>query len=175
MTNAAATEDETARTVIVAVGVNAAVTVAKAVAAGLSGSAAMFAETAHSLADTANEVPLYVGVRTSARRRAQPYPTGSRASPSASCSPAWPMSWSGETAVCSSTRRFRRTCSPRWTRRSGHARGCMTWSTSTPSELGRKQMLVLVEVTARSDIAADALLTHVETMRAEMLASPHVE
>ena len=56
-------EDASTRTVIVAVLVNLAVTAAKAVAAVLTGSSALAAETAHSLADTANEVLLYVGVR----------------------------------------------------------------------------------------------------------------
>jgi cation diffusion facilitator family transporter len=53
----------TGRTVIVALLTNLATAVAKGVAAALTGSAALAAETAHSLADSANEVLLYVGVR----------------------------------------------------------------------------------------------------------------
>jgi cation diffusion facilitator family transporter len=56
-------DDASTRTVIVAVLVNLAVTAAKAVAAVLTGSSALAAETAHSLADSANEILLYVGVR----------------------------------------------------------------------------------------------------------------
>jgi cation diffusion facilitator family transporter len=56
-------EDASVRTVVVAVAVNLLVAVAKGVAALLTGSAAMLAETTHSIADTCNEVLLYVGVR----------------------------------------------------------------------------------------------------------------
>ena len=47
---------------VVAVAANLLVAVAKGVAALLTGSAAMLAETTHSIADTFNEVLLYVGV-----------------------------------------------------------------------------------------------------------------
>src|SRR4051812_16351164 len=47
---------ESRRTILTAVGANVAVAVAKAVAAVLTGSAAMWAETAHSVADTGNEL-----------------------------------------------------------------------------------------------------------------------
>ncbi|HEY9377316.1 MAG TPA: cation diffusion facilitator family transporter, partial [Jiangellaceae bacterium] len=57
------TEDATIRTVVVAVAANLLTAVAKGVAALLTGSAAMLAETTHSIADTLNEVLLYVGVR----------------------------------------------------------------------------------------------------------------
>jgi cation diffusion facilitator family transporter len=57
------TEDATVRTVVVAVAANLLVAVAKGVAAALTGSAAMLAETFHSIADTLNEVLLYVGIR----------------------------------------------------------------------------------------------------------------
>jgi cation diffusion facilitator family transporter len=56
-------DDASVRTVIVAVLVNLGVAFAKAVAAVLTGSSALAAETAHSVADTANEVLLYIGVR----------------------------------------------------------------------------------------------------------------
>jgi cation diffusion facilitator family transporter len=51
------------RTVLIAVLTNVLVALAKAVAAVLTGSAAMAAETAHSVADTSNEILLYIGVR----------------------------------------------------------------------------------------------------------------
>jgi cation diffusion facilitator family transporter len=53
--------------VLVALGANAGIAVAKAVAAVLSGSAAMAAETAHSVVDTVNEVLLLVALRRSNR------------------------------------------------------------------------------------------------------------
>lgn len=64
------------RTVVVAVLANLLVTAAKAVAAVLTGSAAMAAETAHSAADTANEVLLYVGVRRGGHRPDDRHPFG---------------------------------------------------------------------------------------------------
>jgi len=64
------------RTVIVAVLANLLVTVAKAVAAVLTGSAALAAETAHSVADTCNEVLLYVGVRRGGRPADDRHPLG---------------------------------------------------------------------------------------------------
>jgi cation diffusion facilitator family transporter len=62
-------EDESGgsvRTVLVAVFANLAIAVAKIVAALLTGSASMWAEAAHSVADTGNEVLLFVGLRKSA-------------------------------------------------------------------------------------------------------------
>jgi divalent metal cation (Fe/Co/Zn/Cd) transporter len=52
------TEDAGLRTVVVAVAAKLFIAVAKAVAALLTGSAAMLAETTHSIADTFNEVLL---------------------------------------------------------------------------------------------------------------------
>jgi hypothetical protein len=49
------TEDATLRTVVIAVAANLLIAVAKGVAALLTGSAAMLAETTHSIADTLNE------------------------------------------------------------------------------------------------------------------------
>jgi cation diffusion facilitator family transporter len=60
-------EDESRTTVIVAIVVNFAIAVAKGVAGALSGSAAMISESAHSLADTTNEVLLLVAVNRSDR------------------------------------------------------------------------------------------------------------
>jgi len=58
---------ESTLTVLVALGANAAIAVAKGVAAFISGSASMAAETAHSVVDTANEAILLVALRRSAR------------------------------------------------------------------------------------------------------------
>src|SRR5919106_214119 len=70
------TEDASLRTVVVAVAANLLVAVAKAVAALLTGSAAMLAETTHSIADTLNEVLLYLGVRRGARPADERHPFG---------------------------------------------------------------------------------------------------
>ena len=64
------------RTVVVAVVVNLAITFAKGLAAALTGSAALWAETAHSLADTGNEVLLFVGLRRSTRPPDARHPYG---------------------------------------------------------------------------------------------------
>jgi cation diffusion facilitator family transporter len=64
------------RTVLVAVLVNFAIAVAKALAAAVTGSAALWAETAHSVADTGNEVLLFVGLRRSARPKDPRHPFG---------------------------------------------------------------------------------------------------
>jgi cation diffusion facilitator family transporter len=58
---------ESTLTVLVALGANAGIAVAKGVAAVISGSAAMAAETAHSVVDTANEVLLLVALKRSSR------------------------------------------------------------------------------------------------------------
>ena len=70
------TEDASVRTVVVAVAANLLVAVAKGVAAALTGSAAMLAEATHSIADTGNEVLLYVGVRRGLRRADDRHPLG---------------------------------------------------------------------------------------------------
>ncbi len=68
--------EESTRTVIIALLTNLAVAVAKGIAAAVTGSAAMFAETAHSIADTMNEVLLVVGVRRSSRSADDMHPHG---------------------------------------------------------------------------------------------------
>jgi cation diffusion facilitator family transporter len=68
--------DASVRTVVVAVAANLLVAVAKGVAAALTGSAAMLAETTHSIADTCNEVLLYVGVRRGMRPADDRHPLG---------------------------------------------------------------------------------------------------
>jgi cation diffusion facilitator family transporter len=70
------TEDASVRIVVVAVAANLLVAVAKGVAAALTGSAAMLAETTHSIADTCNEVLLYVGVRHGMRPADHRHPFG---------------------------------------------------------------------------------------------------
>ncbi|RJK97542.1 cation diffusion facilitator family transporter [Vallicoccus soli] len=66
----------TTRTVLVATAANGLIAVAKGVAAVLTGSAALLAETLHSVADTANEVLLFVGLRRSERRVDPEHPFG---------------------------------------------------------------------------------------------------
>src|SRR5262245_48793771 len=68
--------DASLRTALVAVAVNLAITLAKAFAAALTGSAALWAETAHSLADSGNEVLLFVGLRRSVRLADDRHPLG---------------------------------------------------------------------------------------------------
>jgi cation diffusion facilitator family transporter len=60
-------EGGSTRTVVVALVANLAIAVAKTVAALVTGSASMWAEAAHSVADTGNEVLLFVGLRRSTR------------------------------------------------------------------------------------------------------------
>ena len=64
------------RTVVIAVLANLGVALAKGVATLMTGSAAMLAETVHSLADTANEVLLYVGLRRSSPKPDPSHPFG---------------------------------------------------------------------------------------------------
>jgi cation diffusion facilitator family transporter len=69
-------EDASFRTVVVAVAANLFTALAKGVAAVVTGSAAMAAETTHSLADTCNEVLLYVGLRRGAQPADERHPFG---------------------------------------------------------------------------------------------------
>ena len=69
-------DGESARTVVIAVIANLAIAVAKTVAALLTGSASMWAEAAHSFADTGNEVLLFVGLRKSTRGPDERHPFG---------------------------------------------------------------------------------------------------
>lgn len=64
-TDGQATHNESALTVIVALGANVLIALAKTVVAGITGSASMLAEAAHSWADTGNEVFLLIGTRKS--------------------------------------------------------------------------------------------------------------
>lgn len=64
------------KVVVAALGSNALIALSKFVAAALSGSAAMLAEATHSLADTANQALLLVGMKLSSRTDPDRYPLG---------------------------------------------------------------------------------------------------
>ncbi|BFU44740.1 cation diffusion facilitator family transporter [Krasilnikovia sp. MM14-A1004] len=68
--------EESVRTVVVAVLANAAIAAAKTVAALLTGSASMWAEAAHSFADTGNEVLLFIGLHKSRKGPDPKHPFG---------------------------------------------------------------------------------------------------
>jgi cation diffusion facilitator family transporter len=68
--------DDSLFTVLVALVANGLLAVAKSVAAGLTGSAAMVAEAAHSWADTGNEVFLLIAERKGSRPRDEAHPRG---------------------------------------------------------------------------------------------------
>ena len=70
------TGSESLLTVVVALVANGLLAIAKSVAAGLTGSAAMVAEAAHSWADTGNEVFLLVAERSGSRPRDEEHPRG---------------------------------------------------------------------------------------------------
>jgi cation diffusion facilitator family transporter len=70
------TAEESARTVVVAVLANLGIAIAKTVAAIFTGSASLWAEAAHSVADTGNEVLLFVGLRKSSRPPDAAHPFG---------------------------------------------------------------------------------------------------
>ena len=68
--------EESARTVLVAVAANLGIAIAKTVAAVFTGSAALWAEAAHSVADTGNEVLLFIGLRKSSGAPDAAHPFG---------------------------------------------------------------------------------------------------
>jgi cation diffusion facilitator family transporter len=68
--------EESTRTFVVAVLANLGIAVAKAVAGALSGSSAMVSESAHSFADTTNELFLLVAVKRSERPADERHPFG---------------------------------------------------------------------------------------------------
>jgi cation diffusion facilitator family transporter len=72
----AAAAPESVVTVLVALGANLLIAIAKSVAALLTGAASMLAEAAHSWADAGNEVFLYVATRRSARPADERHPFG---------------------------------------------------------------------------------------------------
>ena len=68
--------NDSMRTVLVALGAGFGVALAKAGAAAFTGSSAMAAEAAHSLADTANDLFLFVAQRRSSRPPDDQHPLG---------------------------------------------------------------------------------------------------
>ncbi|MEA2229658.1 MAG: hypothetical protein QOF04_3288 [Solirubrobacteraceae bacterium] len=68
--------DESATSVLAALAANTTIAIAKGVAAALTGSPALLAETLHTVADTGNEVLLYVAVRRSRRPADGTHPLG---------------------------------------------------------------------------------------------------
>jgi cation diffusion facilitator family transporter len=64
------------RTVLIALGANASIAVAKLAASLVSGSAAMLAETAHSIADTMNQVFLLFSLKLGEREPDAEHPFG---------------------------------------------------------------------------------------------------
>ncbi|MGN6753885.1 MAG: cation diffusion facilitator family transporter [Intrasporangium sp.] len=76
MTAAPPAEDQSLLTVLIALGANALIAVAKSIVAFVTGSASMVAEAAHSWADTGNEIFLLVAERTSDREPDEKHPFG---------------------------------------------------------------------------------------------------
>jgi divalent metal cation (Fe/Co/Zn/Cd) transporter len=68
--------DESTRTVLVSLGTGLGISLAKVGAAVLTGSSAMAAEAAHSLADNANDLSLYLAQRRSSRPPDDQHPLG---------------------------------------------------------------------------------------------------
>ena len=66
----------TTRAVIAAFAGNLAIAITKAIAAYVTGSGALVAETAHSIADSLNQILLYVGIRRSVRPASERHPLG---------------------------------------------------------------------------------------------------
>ncbi len=93
---------ETKRTVIVAGAANIVVAIIKAIAGVLTGSSAMLAEAAHSVADTLNQVFLLTSIFKSSRwpTRSTPSATGRNAT-SGRCSPRSGSSSSERASRCS--------------------------------------------------------------------------
>ena len=69
-------QSESLMTVLVALAANAAIAVAKTVAAVVTGAASMLAEAAHSWADTGNEVLLFIAHRRSTQKADAQHPLG---------------------------------------------------------------------------------------------------
>jgi cation diffusion facilitator family transporter len=68
--------EDSLRSVLAALAANTAIATAKGIAAALTGSAALFAETLHTIADAGNEVFLYIALRRSARPPDPSHPFG---------------------------------------------------------------------------------------------------
>src|SRR4051794_41672259 len=69
-------KDESLFSVLAALAANTTIAIAKGVAAALTGSAAVLAETLHTVADTGNEVLLWIAVRRSGRPGDPTHPLG---------------------------------------------------------------------------------------------------
>src|SRR6478736_3915580 len=69
-------DSDSTLTVLIALGANVLVAVAKSIAAVITGSASLAAETAHSWADTGNEIFVVVANRRSTRPADQAHPLG---------------------------------------------------------------------------------------------------
>ena len=67
---------DSGRAIFFALGANFAIAIAKGVAAALSGSSAMIAETVHSLADTGNQLLLLLGMKQAKAPASQEHPLG---------------------------------------------------------------------------------------------------
>jgi cation diffusion facilitator family transporter len=74
--SASPSRDESLGSVLVALAANTAIAAAKGIAAALTGSPALLAETLHSVADAGNEVFLYVAIRRSRRAPDPSHPFG---------------------------------------------------------------------------------------------------
>jgi cation diffusion facilitator family transporter len=68
--------DDSLTSVLAALAANTTIAIAKGVAAALTGSAALFAETLHTVADAGNEVFLYIAIRRSDRSPDETHPLG---------------------------------------------------------------------------------------------------
>ena len=68
--------DESLPSVLAALAANLVIALAKGIAAALTGSAALFAETLHTVADAGNEVLLWIAVRRSGRAADASHPLG---------------------------------------------------------------------------------------------------
>jgi len=66
----------TTRAVLAAFAGNLAIAITKAIAAYVTGSGALVAETAHSIADSVNQILLYVGIRRSVQPPTERHPLG---------------------------------------------------------------------------------------------------
>ncbi|HWI70915.1 MAG TPA: cation diffusion facilitator family transporter [Baekduia sp.] len=71
-----APRDASLTSIFAALAANTTIAVAKAIAAALTGSAALFAETLHTIADAGNEVFLYIAIRRSERPPDASHPLG---------------------------------------------------------------------------------------------------
>jgi cation diffusion facilitator family transporter len=71
-----APRDQSLTSVLAALAANTMIAVAKGIAAALTGSAALFAETLHTIADAGNEVFLYIAIRRSGREPDASHPLG---------------------------------------------------------------------------------------------------